>query len=82
MSGNFATIVLEKFGDKKVTRIHLNRPEKRNAINQQIIDDVMAVLEEIRNDQQTRVVVVKGNGPSFCSGLDLHYLRGLHQQPP
>jgi trans-feruloyl-CoA hydratase/vanillin synthase len=82
MSGNFTTIVLERFGAKKVARINLNRPEKRNAINQQIIDDIMAALEDIRNDQQTRVVVVKGNGPSFCSGLDLHYLRALHQQPP
>ncbi len=82
MSRDFATVILETFSEKKISRINLNRPEKRNAINQQIIDDIMAALEEIRKDQETRVVIIKGNGPSFCSGLDLHYLRGLHQQPP
>jgi enoyl-CoA hydratase/carnithine racemase len=82
MSEKFTAIVLEKFSDKKVARINLNRPEKRNAINQEVIDDVMVALEDIRNDRETRVVIIKGNGSSFCSGLDLHYLRGLHQQPP
>jgi enoyl-CoA hydratase/carnithine racemase len=82
MSANLVAVVLEKFAEKRVARISLNRPEKRNAINQQLIDDVMAALEEIRADQKMRVVIIKGNGPSFCSGLDLYYLRSLHRAPP
>lgn len=82
MRRDFATVIVEKFTEKRVGRINLNRPEKRNAINQQMVDDVLAALEEVRADQQIRVVILKGNGPSFCSGLDLYYLRSLHQGPP
>src|SRR3990170_9103966 len=74
---DFATVILEKFTGKGVARINLNRPEKRNAINQQLIDDVLAALEDVRADKDIRVVVLKGNGPSFCSGLDLYFLRTL-----
>jgi len=79
---DFATVILEKFTGKGVARINLNRPEKRNAINQQLIDDVLAALEDVRADKDIRVVVLKGNGPSFCSGLDLYFLRTLEQGTP
>jgi enoyl-CoA hydratase/carnithine racemase len=82
MADNFSTAILEKFSDKRIATISLNRPEKRNAINQQMVDDMLAALENVRADAEIRVVVVKGNGPSFCSGLDLYYLRSLTQGPP
>ena len=82
MSRDFTTVILERFTEKRVARINLNRPEKRNAINQQMIDDVVAALEEIRADKEIRVVVIKGNGASFCSGIDLYYLRSLEQGSP
>jgi enoyl-CoA hydratase/carnithine racemase len=82
MAESFSTAILEKFSSKRVAAISLNRPEKRNAINQQVVDDMMAALENVRADADIRVVVVKGKGPSFCAGLDLHYLRSLTKGPP
>ncbi|HWP60582.1 MAG TPA: enoyl-CoA hydratase/isomerase family protein [Candidatus Acidoferrales bacterium] len=82
MAESFSTVILEKFADKKIATITLNRPEKRNAINQQMVDDMLAALEDIRADTAISVVVTKGNGPSYCSGLDLYYLRALTKAPP
>jgi enoyl-CoA hydratase/carnithine racemase len=82
MAKNLSTVILEKSGDKKVATIVLNRPEKRNAINQQMVDDILAALEDVRADTEMHVAIIKGRGPSFCSGLDLYYLRALTKAPP
>jgi enoyl-CoA hydratase/carnithine racemase len=75
-------VILEKLKDRKVARIVLNRPNKHNAIDLRMIEEWMQALEEVRNDDAVRVVVTKGNGPSFGSGLDLYYLRSISQAPP
>ncbi len=82
MNKEWLTVTLEKFTDKKVARINLNRPAKRNAIDGQMIEDIQSALEDIRSDREIQVVITRGNGPSYCSGLDLYYLRSLHQDPP
>ena len=74
-------IILEKLMDRKVARVVLNRPDKHNAIDLQLIEEWMQVLEEVRNDDEFRVIVTEGNGPSFGSGLDLYYLRSISQTP-
>ena len=81
MSTEPKKIILEKLPDLKVARIILNRPEKRNALDLEMIEQWLAALEEVRADPGMRVVVTKGNGPSFGAGLDLYYLRAYHQQP-
>jgi enoyl-CoA hydratase len=55
----------------KVGYIAMNRPEKRNALNYQLLDDLDAAFEFARDDDSINVVVLKGNRPSFCSGYDL-----------
>ncbi|HEX6032641.1 MAG TPA: enoyl-CoA hydratase/isomerase family protein [Tepidiformaceae bacterium] len=54
-----------------VARIVLNRPEKRNALNHQLLDDIDAAFEAAERDDSVRVVVLSGAGPSFCAGYDL-----------
>jgi enoyl-CoA hydratase len=49
----------------------LNRPEKLNALNHGLVEDLHATLDDIRADDQCRVVVLTGAGRGFCSGLDL-----------
>ncbi|MSQ71237.1 MAG: enoyl-CoA hydratase/isomerase family protein [Betaproteobacteria bacterium] len=82
MSGERKRIILEKNTGTKVAHIILNRPEKRNALDLETIDEILDALEELRNDPAIRVVVTKANGPSFCSGIDLYYLRSYSQEPP
>jgi enoyl-CoA hydratase/carnithine racemase len=51
--------------------LSLNRPEKRNAINRAVIEALDGALASIEADQEVRALVIRGEGRSFCSGLDL-----------
>jgi methylglutaconyl-CoA hydratase len=61
--------------------ITLNRPEKRNAINYELIEEILAALEEVA-PTQARVLILTGAGPAFCSGMDLDVLKGLTGRAP
>lgn len=51
--------------------ITLNRPHKRNALNEPMAKEIEYALNSLQNDAASRVVIIKGAGPSFCSGWDL-----------
>jgi enoyl-CoA hydratase len=51
--------------------ITLNRPDKLNALNHELVEQLHTTLDEIRADNDCRVVVLTGAGRGFCSGLDL-----------
>jgi methylglutaconyl-CoA hydratase len=57
--------------------ITLNRPEKRNALNPELVSDIKAGLAEAAADNNIKVVVITGSGNSFCAGADLDYLNKL-----
>ncbi|MFM0347835.1 enoyl-CoA hydratase/isomerase family protein [Paraburkholderia sp. RL17-347-BIC-D] len=61
-------VILEK--DGPVARLVLNRPEKHNAIRFDEMDDLVAALREAEYDDDIKVIILKGNGPSFCAGHD------------
>jgi trans-feruloyl-CoA hydratase/vanillin synthase len=65
----YATILVDRADG--VATVTLNRPEKRNAMNPQLHLEMLQVLEELRYDAPTRVVVLTGAGESFCAGMDL-----------
>lgn len=54
--------------------ITLNRPDKRNALNDQLIADLRQAITEAEADQQVRVIVLRGAGKDFCAGADLSQL--------
>lgn len=54
-----------------VTTVTFNRPEKRNAMNPQLHQDMYDALTALEGDAATRVLVVTGAGESFCAGQDL-----------
>ncbi len=54
--------------------ITLNRPAKRNALNDQLIADLGQAIAEAETDQQIRVIVLRGAGKDFCAGADLSQL--------
>ncbi|MEE4114053.1 MAG: enoyl-CoA hydratase [Desulfobacteraceae bacterium] len=57
--------------DNQIAVITLNRPERRNAINQQLLIRLYDALDAVTVRDDVRVVILTGNGPSFCAGLDL-----------
>ena len=69
--------VLEIEINKAVTTIWLNRPEKHNALNALMINELTAVFAKLSDDTHTRVVVIRGRGKSFCAGADLNYMKEI-----
>ena len=64
-----------------VRHIVLNRPEKRNAFNGELIEAAGRAFEDAAADDAVRVVVVRGNGPMFSSGMDLGSLQDVSKAP-
>jgi enoyl-CoA hydratase/carnithine racemase len=75
----FSTIILEK--KEGVARITLNRPEKLNAINSQLISDLYSAIQDIERDDSVRVVVITGSGRAFSAGADLEEIGKLIESP-
>lgn len=65
----YETITVEE--ENGITTITLNRPDKLNALNKQMRDDLLAVFADLANEKATRVVVVTGAGRAFCAGADI-----------
>jgi enoyl-CoA hydratase/carnithine racemase len=64
-----------------VRHLVLNRPEKRNALNGEAIRSLGEEIEAAAADDSVRVLVVRGEGPLFSSGMDLNDLRALAKSP-
>ena len=69
-------VELEKNGG--IARIFLNRPEKVNALNSQLLDSLSAEIERLASDESLRVVVLAGRGKVFCAGADVGELAVLN----
>jgi methylglutaconyl-CoA hydratase len=67
--------------DGGVATLTLNRPEKRNAISFDLIDDLLRALEEVSKSEAI-VLILTGAGKAFCSGLDLDNLKALLGRSP
>ncbi len=55
----------------------LNRPDKHNAMNAEMIGEIIECFEEINEMEDIRIAVLKGRGKSFCAGADLNYMKGI-----
>jgi len=76
---NYNTIQLALDGG--VATITLNRPDKRNAISFELIDDLLRALDEVAKSDAI-VLIVTGAGKAFCSGMDLDNLKSLLGRSP
>jgi methylglutaconyl-CoA hydratase len=60
-----------------VAQVTLNRPEIRNAFDEMTIAELTQVFSELDADRQVRVVILAANGPSFCAGADLNWMKRM-----
>src|ERR1700689_2429372 len=67
--------------DSGVATITLNRPDKRNAISFDLIDDLLRALDEVEKSDAI-VLILTGAGKAFCSGMDLENLKALIGRSP
>lgn len=70
------TIQLTKSSDG-IARVTLNRPEKHNAFDDQMIVSLTQCFEDLANDDATNVVVLAANGKTFCAGGDLGHMQKM-----
>jgi enoyl-CoA hydratase/carnithine racemase len=68
------TVLVER--DGLTARITLNRPEKRNALSLELMEELIAALESVGADTDVRAIVLAGAGPAFSAGHDLGEMVG------
>src|SRR5689334_1348156 len=65
--------------DGAIARLTLNRPDKRNALDAEIVSEIKAALQQAAADSSIRVIVISGAGKDFCSGADLAALQRISE---
>src|SRR5690242_15398600 len=68
-------VLVEKAGG--VARVTLNRPEVRNAFDDSLIASLTSIFRDIDREKDVRAVVLAGNGPAFCAGADLNWMKRM-----
>src|ERR1017187_9187556 len=71
---HYSTLTLDFDGPLAV--LTLNRPDKRNAISYELIDDILRALQEVEQSP-AQILILTGAGKAFCSGMDLDNLRSI-----
>ena len=66
---------LRRTDEESVATVTLARPDSHNALNATLIEELTRCFEEISDDDRVRVVVLAGEGCSFCAGADVGYMR-------
>ncbi len=65
----YENLILETFGS--VLRVTLDRPERRNALSEDLMDELHDVISKVEVDAETSVLILRGAGKGFCSGYDI-----------
>ena len=60
-----------------IARVTLNRPEVRNAFDDELISLLKKTFSELDTDSSVRALVLAGNGPAFCAGADLNWMKRM-----
>ncbi|MGY8526308.1 enoyl-CoA hydratase/isomerase family protein [Paracidovorax citrulli] len=60
-----------------VATVTLNRPDVRNAFNETVIGELSGAFRALGDTAEVRVIVLTGNGPAFCAGADLNWMKKM-----
>lgn len=63
--------------DRHVATVTLNRPDVRNAFNESVIAELSGAFRALGNEAAVRAIVLAGNGPAFCAGADLNWMKKM-----
>jgi methylglutaconyl-CoA hydratase len=61
----------------KVATVTLNRPDVRNAFNEHMINELSVAFHALGRNEQVRAIVLAANGPAFCAGADLNWMKKM-----
>ena len=68
---------IEVHRGKDVVTVCLNRPDVHNAMNEQLMKELTDCFKELSRDDKVRVIILTGNGKSFCAGADLNWMKSM-----
>jgi len=71
----FANLLIEN----RIAYITINRPDKRNALNSEVVSNLKQLFKEAEQNPEAKIIVLKANGDAFCAGADLGYLQQLQK---
>lgn len=71
----YETLKVEK--DKDTATIFLNRPEVHNAMNEQLMKELIQCFNDLIDEKSIRIIILTGNGKSFCAGADLNWMKSM-----
>ncbi|HEV8268524.1 MAG TPA: enoyl-CoA hydratase-related protein, partial [Thermoanaerobaculia bacterium] len=75
-------LLLDRSADARVALVTLNRPELRNAFDDELIAEATALFESLAADASVRVIVLSGAGKVFCAGADLNWMKRMVSYGP
>jgi methylglutaconyl-CoA hydratase len=77
MKKAFSTLLIKS--ELPHLHVNINRPEKRNALNHTVIQELLELLDWAANQENLITLTLSGEGKAFCSGADLEYLKALRE---
>jgi methylglutaconyl-CoA hydratase len=69
--------MVEVYIENRIAYLILNRPEKRNALDDSMAQEILKHLNNLKKNNECKVLVIKAKGEAFCAGADLGYLQKL-----
>ena len=71
----FKKIIIEK--EEGIAVVRFNRPEVMNAFDMETVEELIKAIDNIRNDDHTKVLIITGTGKAFCVGVDITTIKGI-----
>lgn len=71
----YETFLVERSG--AIATVRFNRPEKLNPINEKVMQELLAIAQEFQDDETTRIIILTGQGRSFCVGADMQMFASI-----
>ncbi|MFK3617154.1 enoyl-CoA hydratase-related protein, partial [Coxiella burnetii] len=68
---------IQKDTENSVCTLTLNRPDKHNAFNEQVIFELKCALQQADKEENNRVIIIKADGSNFCAGADLNWMKRM-----
>lgn len=65
--------------DTSVSTLTFNRPDMHNAFNEEMIGELIDLFQQLKQNNPTRLLIIKANGKSFCAGGDLNWMKKMAQ---
>jgi len=75
MPNPYETLIVE--GEEGGATVYLNRPDLHNALNEAMIEELTQVFAKLSQDSSIRLILLTGNGESFCAGADLNWMKKI-----